>query len=100
MKPITPAEVGKKKAESIPVEVIEVFNELITKKWDGRQSIVLQKDAVAGIVSRMGVSRDQVYLNRWLDVEGAFRQAGWRVEYDKPGFNESYDASFTFKTGK
>ncbi len=25
---------------------------------------------------------------------------GWIVEYDKPGYDESYDAYFVFKKGK
>ncbi len=33
----------------------------------------------------------------YLDaMERCFRDAGWKVEYDKPGYNESYDAFFRF----
>lgn len=35
-----------------------------------------------------------------LDVEDVYRAAGWEVTYDKPGYNETYDATFTFRSAK
>lgn len=36
----------------------------------------------------------------WLNFEGAYRRAGWKVEFDKPGYNESYPATFKFTAYK
>ncbi len=93
---ITPKEVKEKRLESIPDQVIEAFNELIVKNWTGYSSIVSQKDAIALICSKMDVSRDVVYNQHWLDVEPLFEKAGWKVKYDKPAYNESYEATFEF----
>ena len=98
--PITPEQVVSKKAELIPGGVIEAFNELITKNFNGSSSTVKQSDAVALIMQKMDCARDKVFSEHWLDVEILFRDAGWRVEYDKPGFNESYDATFKFSRAK
>jgi hypothetical protein len=95
VKPITPREVVIKKEQSLPNEVIDVFNELIAENFNGRCSIVMQDDAAKRIALKMNVSVDHLYKNRLLDVETVFRKAGWKVEYNNP-FNESYKAFFIF----
>ena len=94
IEPIRPHEVKK---ESIPDAVIEVFNALISEKWDGREAVIKQKDAVARIVDRMQIIEDLVFDRKYLDVEPIYRDAGWTVEYDKPGWSENYEPSFTFR---
>lgn len=43
------------------------------------------------------VKRQEIFDNGWLDIETVYEDSGWSVEYDKPGYNESYEASWTFK---
>jgi hypothetical protein len=31
-----------------------------------------------------------------MDVEDVYQKAGWEVEFDKPGYNEDYEANFKF----
>lgn len=94
-KAIRPTEVIKARKASMPDVVIEVFNDLITKQFDGHSAYVTQEAAVRALVSK-GLVRNQIFSNGWLDVEDIFEKAGWKVKYDKPGFNESYDAYFEF----
>lgn len=94
-KPITPKEVTLLKVSTIPDEIFEAFNELIVENFDGRSACFSEKKVVALIVKK-GISSKDAYGNHWLDVEPIYRKAGWKVEYDKPGYNESYDATFTF----
>lgn len=77
-------------------EVIQVFNELIQKYWDGTQARFKQDEAVGLITERMGQKPGFLFENKYLDIEHLYRRAGWKVEYDKPGYNESYPATFTF----
>lgn len=105
VKPIRPAEVVKLKAEIMPDGVIEAFNELIAKNWDGRSATVKQDEALAAVLKKMravepGLKREDVFKRHWLDVEDIFRASGWRVEFDKPGYCENYDAFFVFRPGK
>ena len=93
-KPIRPDEVLSKKAESIPDEVFAAFNELITKNWNGQQSQVTQKSVVSLIRRKLDDSK--TFDSHWLDIEDIYRNAGWVVKYDKPGFNEDYDSLFVF----
>jgi hypothetical protein len=98
--PIRPSEVVRAKTESIPEEVFEVFNAAIVSAWDGRGATVMQDEVVRKIADTLGVSRNEVFRRHLLDVEESYRKAGWNVEYDKPAYNESYEASFRFTHGK
>lgn len=95
VRPLSPKEVVEKKINSIPDAVFEVFNELIAKDFNGAYAIVKQKEVVKRLVEK-GLKEKEIYENHWLDVEDVYRKAGWKVEYDKPGYNESYDAYFEF----
>ena len=95
--PIKPEDAPRLHAERIPPQVVEIFNELIAKNWNGRYAFVMQEDAVQLIVARMKVERRKIFDEGWLDVEYLFGTKGWKVEYDKPAYNESYDPRFTFQ---
>jgi hypothetical protein len=98
-KPITPKEV--RETATKPDVVIEVFNELIQKYWDGDQAVIKESEAAQLISKRMdNIGTKAIYENRWLDIEHLYQKSGWVVVYDKPGFNESYPATFTFSTKK
>lgn len=96
-KPITPDEAKKQKVTVIPDFVISAFNDLILKNYSGNSAVVSEKEVVAKILSYgPNTTRKMIYDNHWLDVEDVFREAGWKVYYDKPGYCESYAATFTF----
>ena len=95
-KPITPAEAGIEKLKKIPPEVVEAFNELIVENLEGGSATVMQSDAVKRIQSKLTIQREAIFKKGWLDVEPLFEQHGWSVEFDKPGYNETYEAHFTF----
>ena len=94
--PITPGDIAAIKQQQIPGFVFDSFNELIAKHYDGTQSTFLQRDVTTLISEAGNCSESYVYDNRWLDVEAVYERSGWKVEYDKPGFNEDYPARFTF----
>jgi len=103
VRPITPETVRDQHTSLIPEEVIEAFNEMIAEEWNGHSAKVKQDAVMARILLKLAtneeyrdVTRDQVFTRRWLDVEDTFRHAGWEVEYDKPAYNETYTATFTF----
>jgi hypothetical protein len=97
-KPITPHEVVDAKAKAMPDEVIEVFNELIAKNWNGHQAVIKKGEAVSAIIAALDLEGNrEIYDNNWLDVEDIFRKAGWDVKYDKPGYNETYEGYYTFQ---
>lgn len=97
IKPITPEEVIKHKEETIPDFVFEAFNHMIKETFKSGSARVLQKDVVGYIVKNNdNVSSEKIYKNGWLDIEKIYRKHGWVVTYDKPAYNETYDAYFVF----
>lgn len=107
IQPIRPEQVPQIRRARLLDEVVAAFNELIARNIHRRQVTILQKEVVALIISKLqqrpdwsGKSAAQIeaelFRSNMLDVEDTFREAGWQVVYDKPGYNESYDAFFTF----
>lgn len=93
--PITPEQI--KPSVSIPNKVIEVFNLLISANHRNGSSRVLQKEVVNQLVA-IGFDRNKIFQEKLLDVEGIYEEAGWEVEYDKPGYNEThYEPYFVFR---
>ena len=94
--PIKPHEVVEAKKNTMPAAVVECFNELIAEKWNGRSATVGQSEAAKRIAARMNVDTQHLYDHGYMDVEQIFEAAGWKVKYDKPGYNETYPATFEF----
>ncbi len=95
--PISPDKVAKAKKMNFPNAVFEAFNELIAQHFsDG--SATIEQDDVLKLMEKKGLKREKALANNWLDVEKIYEAAGWTVEYDAPGYCESYPATFTFST--
>ena len=98
VKPITPQEAIDGFIQNIPPKIIEAVNELLMKKASPlAKSITIKQDEILELVCDENLTRSMVFKNKWLDIEEIYRGAGWNVEYDKPAFNETYDAYFVFK---
>ena len=100
IKPLSPNDVQEEFNKTIPQFIIEAVNKLIVKNWNGDESVVKQNEILDLVCHNEGPSRQEVFGNHWLDVEDLYRKAGWSVEYDKPAYNETYDAYFKFKKKK
>lgn len=105
VEPITPDEIGKHKKKHIPNEVIQAFNSLIAKKWNGKSAKVKQDEVIKEICSifqqatdaAIVDTRNKIFAENWLNVEDIYEDAGWKVTYDKPAYCETYDAYFEFR---
>jgi hypothetical protein len=92
MQPIRPEDIPDAKLEIIPDFVIKAFNDLIALNYCRGSSKVYQKDVVATI--KKTITTEFQYT--WLNVEDIYRKH-WKVTYDKPAYNEEYDAYFLFE---
>lgn len=104
-KPLRPEDITEAKRAAVPDEVIEAFNELIAEDWSGTCATVSQDEVVERILSKLAeagldLTRDELFDKGWLDVEDIYRDDGWDVYYDKPGYNETYPATFRFSKPK
>ena len=104
--PIRPEEVVAAKKAQFPGFVLDAFNAVIAKHFHQGYASFRQDEVVEEIVSRMPPLGDNVnvrshiFEQHWLDVEDIYRKAGWKVEYDKPDYCESYPATFSFRKKK
>ncbi len=94
-RPITPDEAGETRA--IPPEVLEAFNQLIKQNMRRGVAHVGLNEVAKLAAVKLDCRVEYLFDHDLLDVENAYRQAGWVVEYDQPGYNEEGQGVFTFR---
>jgi hypothetical protein len=101
VKPIDPRRAVEEKLKSLPEEVIASFNELIAEKLTDDEAVVRQ-DEVIKRMREKGLKERDIYDKGWLDVEGIYEQAGWKVRYDRPVYygGENFEPYYTFNKGR
>jgi hypothetical protein len=99
IKPISPNEIVENLDKIIPSAIIKAVNQLLTEKYRGNGEIsIKQKDIIErAILIDSALTSSIIWEKHYLDFEDLYRKNGWIVYYDKPGYNESYEAFFTFK---
>ena len=100
IKPITPDEIEDAKLKTIPESIIGIINDLVAVSWDGNSSEIKQSDLIDAVCKKSKLSRSQVIGTGWLEFEAIYRKIGWKVVYDKPGYNEKYDPFWIFSKEK
>lgn len=90
MPPIKPHEVADKKF--IPEPVFDAFNELIVKHMRGEYAEFTQDEAESLVLKKLQEAGDKnikiedLYRNKWMEVEEAYCRTGWEVERYKPRY--------------
>jgi ElaB/YqjD/DUF883 family membrane-anchored ribosome-binding protein len=75
-------------------QVIQVVNQLLKDNLQWKSCTIKQNKIVHKRQEMFGYRQ---FNYTWLDImEKSFREAGWKVSYDKPWMGESYDAYFSF----
>jgi hypothetical protein len=72
---------------------------LIAENLSGDSSTFTLKEAVALVKKKLKDSGVK-YNNDFMNVEPIYRAAGWKVEYDQPGYNESGEGMYRFTAKK
>jgi hypothetical protein len=107
--PIKPEDITELKLNQIPDEIINAVNELIVEKWDGSRATIKQDEIInrylSAIISGYNeedfqIKRHEIFDKHYMDFEEIYRNAGWKVEYGRPAYNESYEPFFIFKKNK
>lgn len=96
VEPLTLNQADEQQGNFIPPAVIEAVNALILSKWNGQSITLYQDEVIDAIHRKINVMRHEIFDKGWLDFEPLYRKAGWKVGFDKPGYNENYKAHFTF----
>lgn len=100
--PFTPKQaLAAANAGTIPEQVFDAFNAFLSDRaGDAPSGIMVKQDEVLALLAKAWPqTKRHVYFEKgWLDVEAAYRKAGWRVTFDKPGYNESGGAFWVFRS--
>jgi len=101
-KPFTPDFILQNKDKFIPQEMIKAVNILLSEKYNGNSATLKQFEIIQKFLEISGskYSRNEIFDKHYLDFEEIFRNAGWEVKYDKPGYDEDYDENFKFTKNK
>jgi hypothetical protein len=96
-KPISPKEALKAHVTGIPDAVFDVVNTLLAARINDNDSTInITQEEVVAELTRKGHSLTEIFEKGWLDFETIYQKQGWTVKYDKPGYNETYDAFWVF----
>lgn len=99
MKAITKDQVKDNiKCRDFPDFVIQAFNEAIQENFRGSYSTFDQNKIMDKILSfRPDLNRQDVWDNKWMDVEEFYRKEGWKVTYTKGPYYDDTTPYFTFE---
>lgn len=102
IKPITPDEAYEQRLKSVHPGIIDVVNTILKREFVSHNSVIIirQDDIIQAFLATHSSTRQEIFDNKWLDFESIYKDAGWHVLYDKPGYNESYSAYFKFSKKK
>lgn len=95
--PMRPGDAAKHKANLIPQEVFDTYDTLIAQNLGHGSATVYLSDLVDALIAGgLATSFDDAQKKGYLDVEDVYRQNGWTVRFEKPGFNEGRRQHFVF----
>lgn len=100
IKPIPPEQAHTDFKSTLDPLMIQAVNNLLVLKGYAKYITLKQKDIISEYERLHHEKRTKplnVFKTNQLEFEGIFRDAGWQVTYDKPGYNESYEPTFEFK---
>lgn len=106
VKPFSPSEALASKVNTIPSEIIEAVNVLLSEKFSGNHTVTIFQREILTLAKSFMVKRMRVYVNddiikrNWILIEPLFEKEGWKVEYDSPAYCESYEPFFKFTPKK
>jgi hypothetical protein len=97
IKPLSPSEAFSQADAEIPEAVILAVNFFLKRDYRGHQFSISQEELMRKIRDLKPDLTPRVLLdNHWLDFEKLYELHGWRVSYEKPGYNESGSCYFKF----
>lgn len=103
MKPIKPDEILDNRENIIHPNIFVVINDMLKKKYTHYNTSVdiKQNDIIKAFLEiTPDFKRQQIFDEHHLDFEEVYRQYGWSVKFDQPGWDENYDTRYTFTKKK
>ena len=104
VKPISPDDINEGKLTHLPDSILEALNKLITQEFNGRIATIKQEKIVEVFMlagaNGAPLTRNDIFEKGYLNFVPLYRASGWKIDIDRPGYNESYDTVYTFEKSK
>ena len=102
VEPYSPSDLSKNLSKNYPEFVLKAVNELLASKYRGSKITLKQNEVVDKILlyAPDGYDRHRIFDEKLLDFEKVYEMRGWDVKYDKPAYNETYEAFYIFKASE
>lgn len=96
VKVLGPTEMIEHWKQALPDAVVETFNELLAKQFNGTSATIKHKDLLSALCAK-GVDTKIVSEQNWLfQTKQLYQDCGWKVKYDSPGWDDNFDSYFQF----
>jgi hypothetical protein len=96
-RPVTPPEAAALKHAVIPPAVLAAFNKLILLHWEGTYAEFPATDVLPAVSRENSSLAPGLVSAAIAGIAPAYRAAGWSVTFDRPGYNETYEAHWIFR---
>lgn len=106
IKPLSPEEVINLRPKHILPEIIEAVNKFLCERFNGNNSVkILKKELVSKTIiacEANGKTMTERILidNGHLDFEIIYSSVGWKVKYESPDRDESFESYYLFTPKK
>jgi hypothetical protein len=101
IKPLSPQDIKNDIENIIPDSIVKAVNNFLKRAFRGSMVCITQDEILEEIhLVDNTLTRKQIFDNNWLDFEPIFEKAGWKVVFYKSGYNEDFNAYFTFTPKK
>ena len=96
VKVLGPDEMIKHWEQALPDAVVETFNELLAKKFNGTSAMVTEKELLSSLLEK-GMQAKVVNEQRWLSqTKELYQTRGWKIYFKSPGWDDNFDSYFHF----
>jgi hypothetical protein len=93
---IAPEEMVKAWQQALPDEVVETFNEMLMKQFNGKTASIPEQVLLFEL-EKKNVSSRTVLEQRWLtQTMELYKERGWKVVYKDYGGSDEYVMCFDF----
>ena len=99
IKPLKPTDISPDLENIIPDVVIKAVNLLLEEKYTGGLgSFRIKQNEVIDKILNLdeSLTRDKIFERKMLNFESLYSKNGWSVKYDKPAWDENFEAYFEF----
>ena len=105
IKPFTPEDVRKHKIFVLPQELLQSINELMSERYKPGGFNIKAEEIIerAKFIHSASSSNpfttvgDDWYDKGYMDFESAYQEAGWKVKYNQPSYDENFSSYYRFE---